>query len=443
MSELAGRIASAVNAIQVVDTHEHLYSEEERNRAATDFSYLFPHYASSDLVSSGMPLPLLEAVRLPARQVMMDRSVRMRRPRPFPIPVGMSHDLEERWNAIEPYWERIRHTGYAKCLLIAARDIFALPDINRTTYRQLSEAIAKSAKPGWYQHVLKDKAGIVISIQDDGRANVDKRFFAPVVRLDHFAAARTREELGVLESDTGVAIHSIDDLLRAMLAQLQSYLADGAVGIKIGLAYRRTLRFDKVAKADAERVFNRISAHLGEGPSWEETKPLQDYVVHQIIREAIERDLPVQIHTGLQEGNENILTNSRPTDLVNLFIEYREAKFDIFHAAYPYIGELLALAKNFANVYFDLCWVHAISPAAGARALDEAIETVPANKIFAFGGDFMIPEGAYGHCVLARQVVSRVLTRKVEDGYLTEDEAIALANKLLRENPAALFKLRV
>jgi hypothetical protein len=443
VSELAARIAEAVNAIALVDTHEHLLSEEERARAAHDFSYLFPHYASSDLISAGMPPPLLEAVRLPMRTVLVERAARMRRPRPYPAPARTDMSLEERWVAVEPYWNCIRHTAYGQCLRIAARDLFGVPDISRETYRRLSDAIAASNRPGWYAHVLKDKARIAISIQDDGRATVDKTFFAPVVRLEHFAAARTREELAVLESDSGIAIHSLDDLLRAMHVVLQGYLADGAVGIKIGLAYRRIIRFEKVAKADAERLFNRIATHLGEGLSWEEARPLQDYVVHEIIRAAIERDLPIQIHTGLQEGNENILTNSNPMHLVNLFIEYREAKFDLFHGGYPYTGEALALAKNFPNVYLDLCWLHIISPAASARMLHEAIETVPANKIFAFGGDFIIPEGAYGHSVLARQVVSRVLTEKVEDGYLTEDEALHLARLILRENPASLYRLKL
>lgn len=443
MSDLATRTAEAVNAIALVDTHEHLLSEEERSRAAVDFSYLFPHYAASDLISAGMPPALFEAVRLPMRAVLVERAARMRRPRPYPAPTRTDMSVEERWDAVEPYWERIRHTGYARCLRIAARDLFGVADINRESYRRLSDAIVASNRPGWYQHVLKDKARIAISIQDDGRATVDKTFFAPVVRLEHFAVARTREELASLETDSGVAIHSLDDLLRAMHVVLQGYLADGAVGIKIGLAYRRIIRFEKVARADAERLFNRIATHLGEGLSWEEARPLQDYVVHEIIRAAIEHDLPIQIHTGMQEGNENILTNSNPMHLVNLLIEYREAKFDLFHGAYPYMGEALALAKNFPNVYLDLCWLHIISPTAGARTLHEAIETVPANKIFAFGGDFIIPEGAYGHSVLARQVVSRVLAEKVQDGSLTEEEAMHLARRILRENPASLFRLKL
>ena len=129
--------------------------------------------------------------------------------------------------------------------------------------------------------------------------------------------------------------------------------------------------------------------------------------------------------------------------LVNLFIEYREAKFDLFHGSYPYMGEALSLAKNFPNVYLDLCWLHIISPSAGARMLHEAIETVPANKIFAFGGDFLIPEGAYGHSVIGRKVLTDVLAEKVMDGYLSEDEALHLARLILRENPASLYRLKL
>jgi predicted TIM-barrel fold metal-dependent hydrolase len=443
MTTLAARIAQAVDAIALVDTHEHLFAEEERHRAARDFSYLLPHYASSDLVSAGMPRPLLEAIRAPMRPVLLERAARLRRPIFYAPASRVDMSLDERWDAFEPYWHRIRHTGYGMCLRIAVQDLFGVPDLSRQTYRRLSEAVAASTKPGWYRQVLRQKARIAISIQDDDRADVDREFFAPVVRLEHFAVARTREDLARLEAGSDAAIHSLSDLVKAMRAAFEQYLSEGAVGIKIGLAYRRTIRFEKVARAEAERVFQRIAGHLGEGPSWEEARPLQDYVVHEMIRAAIDHDRPIQIHTGLQEGNENLLVNSKPTHLANLFIEYREAKFDIFHGGYPYSGELLALAKNFPNVYLDLCWLYIISPAAAARTLHEAIETVPANKILAFGGDFIIPEGAYGHSVLARRAVSRVLAEKVEAGWLAEDEAVALAGLLLRDNAAALFRLRV
>ena len=196
MSELAKRITDAVGAIRLVDTHEHLFSEEERNRAALDFGYLFPHYASSDLISSGMPPAVLESVRATARPVLVERMARIgwiRKPPPFAAPSDPTLSLDDRWAALAPYWESIRTTGYGTCLRIAIRDLFGEPDLNQQTYRRLSEAIAASRRAGWYRHVLKEKARIAVSIQDDYRTGVDRELFAPVVRLEHFACATPPE----------------------------------------------------------------------------------------------------------------------------------------------------------------------------------------------------------------------------------------------------------
>lgn len=441
MDQINQRIKSEVEAVSLIDTHEHIMPEVERDQYAVDFGYLFAHYNTSDLVSAGMPPRLMEAVRLPMHRYRLVHIKRMRLRRFIPQPEREDMSLEERWQAVEPYWEAIRNTAYAKMTLIAVKELFGVDDLNRGTYQQLSQAIADSRRPGWYRHVMKEKANIALSILDAQMTDVDRELFAPVMRLDHFIAVQSRQELVALEEEAGMAIHSLDDLVKAMRAVLEKYLASGAVGIKSGLAYDRILQYDKVCRSEAEAAFNLIASHLGEGPSWLEAKPLQDYMMHQVIRAAIEAGLPLQIHTGLQEGNENIITNSNPTHLINLFTEYREAKFDLFHGGYPYVHEWATLAKNFANVYADLCWVHIISPEVGRHLLHELIETVPSNKIMAYGGDSITVEMAYGHSHMARQVVTRVLSEKVADGYMKETEAIVLARRMLRGNPAALFKL--
>ena len=84
-----------------------------------------------------------------------------------------------------------------------------------------------------------------------------------------------------------------------------------------------------------------------------------------------------------------------------------------------------------------------LSPGIGRRLLHELIETVPGNKIMAFGGDEVTVEMAYGHSRMARHVVTRVLSEKVSEEYMKEDEAIVLARAILRDNPTALFKLSV
>ena len=443
MERINQRIKSAVEEISLVDTHEHIMPEAERDQYAVDFGYLFAHYNTSDLVSAGMPPRLMEAARLPMHHYRLAHIKRMKLHRVIPEPERTDMTLEERWQAIAPFWEAIRNTAYAKQTLIAIKELFGIDDLNGDTYRQLSRAIADSRRPGWYRHVMKEKANIAVSILDAQITDVDRELFAPVMRLDHFIIAQSRRDLVSLEEESGMAIHSLDDLARAMRTALEKYVAGGVVGIKSGLAYDRTLQYDKVSRNEAEVTFNRMARHLGEGVSWLEAKPLQDYMMHQVIRAAIETGLPLQIHTGLQEGNENIITNANPTHLINLFIEYREAKFDLFHGGYPYVHEWATLAKNFANVYADLCWVHIISPEIGRRLLHELIETVPGNKIMAYGGDAITVEMAYGHARMARQVVARVLSEKVAEGYMAEDEAITLAGKILRDNPAALFQLSV
>jgi len=87
----------------------------------------------------------------------------------------------------------------------------------------------------------------------------------------------------------------------------------------------------------------------------------------------------------------------------------------------------------------DLCWLHIISPTVARRALSEWLETVPGNKILAFGGDYRFVEGVYAHAKIARENVRRVLQEKIEDGALTEAEATRLAERLLRENALSLF----
>jgi len=436
-------IREAVERQPLVDTHEHLAFEDVRNAQRIDFlSGWLGHYASSDLVSAGMSVADLEYVR------------------------DISKPFGERWAKFSAYWPHVRTTGYGRCLLIAARDLHGVEEIDDSTAEALAEKVAASNHPGWYREVLRERAGIAVGILDVQRnrqpseagfrdvieADVDPELFVRSVRFERFIMPRSRKDLRDLESATDVAIHSLDDLVEALEVGFERVKSRGQmVAVKNALAYVRSLVWERTTHRDAESAFLKATSHVDElrerrypemGASWTETKPLQDYMMHQTIRLAIEHSLPMQIHTGIQEGNGNVLANSRPTDLTNLFLEYPEARFDLFHAGYPYSGEVATLAKNFPNVYADLCWVHAISPTVGRRVLREWLETIPSNKIFAFGGDYLFPEGAYGHAVLARQGVARVLAETVEDEYLTRAEALALVPKLLHDNAAELFGLK-
>ena len=48
--------------------------------------------------------------------------------------------------------------------------------------------------------------------------------------------------------------------------------------------------------------------------------------------------------------------------LTSLIELHRETRFDLFHANWPYSGELLFLGKNYPNVAIDFCWANMVDP---------------------------------------------------------------------------------
>jgi hypothetical protein len=70
------------------------------------------------------------------------------------------------------------------------------------------------------------------------------------------------------------------------------------------------------------------------------------------------------------------------------------------------------------------------------------LETVPANKIFGYGGDYRYPELSYAHAKMARQNIARVMAEKVADGFFNETEAVGIARMMLHDNPHRMFGWR-
>jgi hypothetical protein len=423
-SSILKSLLEQARRMMIFDTHEHIIPEGDRLKSQVDAFLLLSHYTDFDLMSAGMA--------------------------PQAVKNLQNHDLslEDRWKMLAPYWTRTRTAGYARCILIAARDLYGVEDINAKTYRALSERMAAANQPGWYQTVLKEKARIACAVLDDIAAvngdplHPDPRFFKLVARFDYFLICRQRKDLEHLEKVTGVAVQSLAGLEQALESAVARRLQEGAVGFKCAVAYFRTLQFDDVSRADAERAFDGLfGSPAAESGSAGATlqKQLSDYLMHKLMQHAAERHLPVQIHTGSLLGSHYPVARTNPAHLTNLLPKYPAVRFALFHGGYPYTSEFAAIAKNVANVYADLCWLHVLAPGQAHKLLSELIEMVPANKILGFGGDFLHVEGAYGHAQMARAVTAEVLAEKVEQGYLKEEEAGDLMERILHQNGKELF----
>jgi uncharacterized protein len=418
-SSVHARIAAEVGAIRLVDTHEHLPPEEDRLKTQPSLFSLL-HYVSSDMWADGLDRASSE--RTLGKAVM---------------------SLPQQWEMIAPYWRNVRTTAYGRSLLRAVRDLYGIDDISESTYVEISREVAEANRPGRYAEVLRKKAGIDVSICDigPGGTRLDPALFRAVLQLDYFLIVP--QGLVIAEKDQGAAINTLAEWEEALDRAVIRAKEKKFVGIKSPVAYQRSLDFAAVDRSEAESLFNQAKEGRGKpGPAdWTRNKPLQDYMFGRIADACAKYDLPLQVHTGFFFDTWRNVAQTNPSLLAPFIIRHKNTRFVLMHGGYPYGGELLAMAKNLPNVTLDMCWLYVISPSFAARFLNEAIETVPADKILAFGGDYQIAEGAYAHAMLCREVVAKVLADKVESGYWTEPEALAFARAILRDNASRVFSL--
>ena len=416
------RISAYISGMRVVDTHEHLEDQAAWIKPGKlDFMLLLQHYAYDDIRSAGMPKQTFNKLLTDSLTVM------------------------EKWNILKPYWEATSNTAYCRAALLTADKLFDVNDLNETTVLDLSAKIKKSYQSDWYDQVLNKKCGIdYVLVDEDHSMLSDPARFKHVKRFGEFIFAVSAQKIETIAKEQNTPIRTLDDFVTALGVSFHKAMDHNNVAVKIGVAYERDLFFDDVSKEKADEVFRKIMA-LPAGSvlkyNGSEIKPLQDYMVHRILDLCKSTDTPVEFHTGLQAGDGNYIDNSNPTHLTNLFLKYRDVKFILFHGGYPFGGELAAVAKGFKNVYIDMCWLYIISPSYSERYLHEWLETVPASKIMAFGGDFRNVENIYGHLLFAKQIVTKVLTEKVKDGYFSESEALKIARMILHDNAVRILNL--
>ncbi len=423
-----------VFSLPLVDIHEHLPSREElRDRDTDVLKEYLAHYYNRDLISAGLPKKDYAAI--------VEKK----------MPIG------EKWRLVEPFWEAARHTGYGRALDIAVRGLYGIDGISGRTIEELEARFQASLQPGHFRRVLRERCRIeksllcVETLEEEHdplierSIHCDRELFVPVYEVNPLVYPESWTGVERLERESGIRITSFSSWLEAAEANIAKACSLGSPILKNSLAYVRSLRYERASRAEAEEAFKAIfaSRHF---PEWHQKpiitgKAFQDYVFHFILEIANRRKLVVQIHTGIQEGSGNLLANSNPEALSNLFLEYPDVLFDLFHIGYPFQNVLTVLAKNFPNVYIDMCWAHIVSPNASVQALVEWIDTVPLNKISAFGGDYLFVDGVYGHQVLAREDVIRALSLELEGGLFDLAEACRIARLLLYENPKMIFGL--
>jgi len=411
------KLRKAIDDIPVLDTHEEIYCLKTKR---------FEEWLSKgvDLVDALKGVWLFTA---------------------FDFPEGKSD-----FATLSANLKRIRGHGHLRVLVRAIKDIYDvdISSFDEVALKKASKVISESyCQRDWTKKMLKDQGIDFVILEltptyDLWGGTFDREIFAASLKVDMFMYGYNREATTWMGESPyrfadmlGVQIASFDDYLSFIDLIFRKAREDGFVAVKSKIAYERGLRFDEVEEQEAKNVFNRPSNELSKA----EIKKFGDFIMHYVIQRASEVGFPIQIHTGM--SYEKAYEDSNPLRLANLLIKYPETKFALFHGGYPWTSEIASLVFCHRNVCADLCWLPMISQTSAERLVAELIETTGGVRI-TWGGDAGIGEGACGALAIAKDVVARVLTRYVERGYLSYEDAMNIANNIFSENAREIYSIQ-
>jgi len=358
--------------------------------------------------------------------------------------------IEQRWPILERIWKRTRHTGYAQVTRRLLKEFYGEDDLTLDALKRIAPKLLNLEDAKTFDDIL-EKANIAVRLVNispdteevlDGTLELTPRARL-VIRTPDYHNIRCYTDVANNVKPLGRHVTCLGEYVEACRDIFEGYKKFGAVAFKDQSAYSRTLDYDNPTQAAAEEVFNWFMADPRRAASYPDgVKPLDDYLFHAFMRMARDMDLPVQIHTGHMAGIRNDIVKTNAAGLTKLIELHREVRFDLFHANWPYSGELLYLGKNFPNVAIDFCWANIIDPIYCQRMFKQAISSVPHGKIHGYGSDYGGQvDRAWAHAQIARDNIAIALAELVEADWFDLDAAKAVAKAWLFDNPNEFFKL--
>jgi len=408
---LVETLVAACARIRTVDAHQHLGPESPMENDACRL-IAGDTYTATDLVSAGMTAADRERI------------------------VDASAPLSQRWALLKPFWRQARYGSYARAVYTTLRDLYGAADLELSNFEEISARISQDfANPGIFERVLLNQCNIDVVLTQGGYFRHARPLFLNVARpwdrMDFTPDGAFEQDAAAL----GVELRNVDDLVPAMDAILRDHHAQGAVGFKsLAFAWRRP------TATELKEAFARRPAPT---PPDRPIGPLACLYVERMAVIAAELDIPVAVHTGAPWTNWLDFRSWEPTAIIPLLDACRETRFDLYHAGIPFSTQASMLPKVFPNAWHNLTWAHIISHELAMRCVAEWLDLVPLNKVIGFGGDYGNPTVAltYGHLAAARRNLARVLGYRVKGGSMGRDDAVAILQAWLSDNPRSLYRI--
>lgn len=336
------------------------------------------------------------------------------------------------------YLDKVRYKSYFRSLESALMAVYGfdepLSGENWDTYdRSIRE---EHQDESWHLELLTDVCRYETTVLDcywqPGSDNGHPGVFSPTFRFDAllFASRDTVNHNG----SNAFNLHgwnggSFDEYLAFVENTIHTAIENGACALKNAVAYDRALDYGNPSKEQAEKFFT------GRSPTLEDVVNFQDYIFHYISDIAAQLDVTIQCHTGM-----GALYKTRAINMLSLIQAHPGTRYSLMHGSFPWTSDILAFLDLCPNVFADICWLPLLSPTAAVETLHKLIEVGTSERVV-WGCDTWTGEESYGARITMDHVLSKVLTQKVEDGYLFVSDAKRISENVLYTNPKSLFSL--
>jgi ankyrin repeat protein/predicted TIM-barrel fold metal-dependent hydrolase len=229
---------------------------------------------------------------------------------------------------------------------------------------------------------------------------------------------------------------------------IESFKQDGAVAIKfIEILYWRPLNFEKVSSMEAASVYEQLLG--GKEVSINQRRKLQDYLFRYITQEAGRLDLKVHIYSGIGRDPHFNISGSNPMLLESVFNDpdQRNTKFVINHGGWPFEKQAGAMLIK-PNVYVDFsgqAWFRSASSL--SETIRAWLEWYPEKVLFGTKALGITPlsdweERAWLSTKTGRNALAIALTEMMNDGQISRNRAVELAEMVLRTNALRLYDFK-
>ncbi len=416
--ELSSNFAKAKDALleymaplEIVDCHEHLAPERVRLQREVDVLTLFGLYAFVDTLSAGLPTAGIKTGI--ANNLFLDTSI----------------PLEERWAKSWPFLKQTRFGSYFRPTALALQKFYGIEKLDDSNYLEASERIKAANRPGLYHKVLRQECNIRTCMVQNGliEGQDPPDLFTPVFSNIPCFEFSNLSCVDLLKTHTQQELRTLDEYLEALLAYLAEVRDKGAAGFKMA---SRDYGVPDLAAACEEYA----AVLQGAAPG----AHLAATVLDSILKQAAEWDWPVAVHAGVWGDFRTV----DPKHFIRIASTYPGVRFELYHLGMPFARDAIFIAKSYANVRLNLCWCYAVSQEITRRSINEILDTVPVNKVFAFGADYIYAvENVYGHLVMARETLAEALAERIVRGQLDLDGAKEIATLWFRDNPIAFYGL--